>query len=681
MKSIFLKYVCLGVALLLLLTALVGCDKETANPFSLNGFSSITVKDGKIQATATFNSLILDNREGDVVRLYEVLPGETIPNALKKDPLAERRIGSEVVFYVPLNEENHTRLYSSFLLCLSDGTLVSETPTYVTVPRGYGATAATPSAFNTPKGLSATDAVGAASMEAGRVMAEISLSRLLENGDTPLFFDGKTTKVSSAALADLDKQIRTSTALGLEVSLTLIMDAVLPVQSMLPIPHHLANRYDGEEGQGVISALYIDDAGSLSAEFSATLLRFSRTAMLSRVENSRVYLTTSRTDTEEITDYFSTVSALLAAEGGLDWGAALRMPTLGKTPWVPSEDATFGAEDLSALRTALLSANNGKGSPARVALCGVILPEWDETAAVAAAYLYRVAISAGYTSLFFSQIPAPDTPAAQVLTTADRGFSDDIEQLCARRIGESWTSMLPHRTTGKLLVGAATADTGGLQYDTWLDFSKGSTLDFTAVNGLRAPSLQESASFGKPVLYTWLSAPYAGAETGVIRVMDSAEELAGVSSLSVQTLAQLPEGGNLHLTLRLRGYSPSGTPVTYESTIEIPSGSWQTVTFSVASFVAEADLSAPCTLSLVTDSAPASENGEEPASFVLWIKEMGVRYPKGSSAVLTAILLSLLGLLIGFAVTILLFRKRLFRRKKSKKPQKTAKPSTPSPEA
>ena len=91
MKSIFLKYICLGVALLLLATAFAGCNGESSNPFTQNGFSSITVnQNGEIQATATFNSLILDSREGDMVRLYEVLPGETVPNALKKDPIAER---------------------------------------------------------------------------------------------------------------------------------------------------------------------------------------------------------------------------------------------------------------------------------------------------------------------------------------------------------------------------------------------------------------------------------------------------------------------------------------------------------------------------------------------------------------------------------------------------------------
>ena len=668
MKSIFLKYICLGVALLLLATAFAGCNGESSNPFTQNGFSSITVnKNGEIQATATFNSLILDSREGDMVRLYEVLPGETVPNALKKDPIAERKIGGEVVFRVPLTtEENRTRLYSSFLLCLSDGTLITEVPTYVTLPKSYAVATATPLAPNSPKGLSATDAVGAAGLETGRVMAEVSLSRLMENGDTPISFNGQTLKISSLVLAELDGQIRTATTMGLEASLTLILDTVLPIPNMLPLPHYLANRYDGEEGQGVLSALYLDDGGSLTAEFSATLLRFSRTAMLSRIESSRVYLLSSRTDLNDITAYFSTVSALLAAEGGLDWGAALRMPSLGTAPWSSTATDRVTVPGLSQLRATLLSSNGGKGAPVRLALCGVTLPTEDEAAAVSAAYFYRVAASAGFSSIFFAQNPNPDTLTARVLTMAERGFSDDVEQLCARRIGSAWTDMPPHRTTGKLLVGAATTDTGGLRYDAWLDFSKGSTLDFAAINGIQAPTLQESATFGTSVLYTWLASPYAGAETGVIRVMDSAEDLRGVSSLSVQALPQLSGDDSCLLTLRLRGYSPSGTPITYESGVEIHSGTWQTVTFSIASFVAEADLSAPCTISLVTDSAPAPDDGEGASPYVLWIKEIGVRRPKGSSAVLTAVLLSLLGLLIGFAVTILLFRKRIFRRKGSK---------------
>lgn len=662
MKRLLLRSFCLAAALLLLLTALPSCQKNNSNPFAQNGFSSITLnKEGEIQATASFNSLILESREGDMVRLYEVMPGETVANALKKDPITERKIGAEVIFRIPLTDNEHNRIYSSFLLCLSDGTLLTPTPTYITIPKGYAPTKAAPLLSNTPKGLPAQNAAAVAALETGRVMAEISLSALLTDGDMTLTFDGRSVKVNSAALAELDRQIQTASRLGMEASLTLILDSVLPIRDLLPIPHHLANRYDGEE-HGTLSALYLDDGGQASADFSATLLLFSRTAMLSRVENSRVYLMTSRTNPAHIKAFFSSVAELLSARGGMDWGAALRMPELGNTPWLSSDTDTVTLQGLSELRTSLLAVNGGKGAPARLALCGVSLPQEEEAAALSAAYLYRVAAGAGYTSIFFADTPAPNSAIAKVLTMADRGFSDDVEQLCARKIGSAWTEMPPHRTTNKLVVGAATTDRGGLRYDTWLDFSKNSTHDFTAVNGLYEPTLKDSATYGKPVLYTWLISPGEGEETGVLRVMDSARELQGVSAISVQTLPQLPDGGSCLLTLRLRGFSPSGTPLTYESGVEIHSGSWQTVSFSVAGFVAEADLSAPCTLSLVTDSAPAAKEGEEPTPYVLWLKEIAVRRPQSTATVLTAALLSLLGVLVGFAVTLLLFRRKRARK-------------------
>ena len=156
MKRLLLRSLCLAAALLLLLTALPGCQKNNSNPFAQNGFSSITLnKEGEIQATASFNSLILESREGDMVRLYEVLPGDTVANALKKDPITERKIGAEVIFRIPLTDGEHNRIYSSFLLCLSDGTLLTPIPTYVTIPKGYAVAKTTPLLSNTPKGLPA----------------------------------------------------------------------------------------------------------------------------------------------------------------------------------------------------------------------------------------------------------------------------------------------------------------------------------------------------------------------------------------------------------------------------------------------------------------------------------------------------------------------------------------------
>jgi hypothetical protein len=92
--------------------------------------------------------------------------------------------------------------------------------------------------------------------------------------------------------------------------------------------------------------------------------------------------------------------------------------------------------------------------------------------------------------------------------------------------------------------------------------------------------------------------------------------------------------------------------LTYESQVEIQNGTWQTVTYQIGNFTAEADLSRPCVLTLTTE--PEAECEEE---YVLWVKGMNVRKPSGGIGDTVALILILCGVAVGFVAVFLIYHK------------------------
>ncbi|MBQ9131310.1 MAG: hypothetical protein IJX62_02400, partial [Clostridia bacterium] len=645
MKSIIRRSFCSILCALLLLSCFSGCAQKS-NPLSYNGFQSVTLdKKGDLSAVATFNTKTLEEHKGQTVRIFELLPGESPSAAAQKQPLDEKKIAAKVTFSLPrVREDGRDSLYSSFLLGFSDGTLLTDGATYVQNPQVLATSTLPVLTANSPKGCGILSPSRASALGATAVMEEISLAMLLEGDGVELGSGDGALSLSSALLQTLDKRIKTASDQGLSVSLTILMDTALtPTTATLLLPF-LANRYGGE--QGTVSALYLDDCGELAPRDAALYARIAQAALRSHVADGKIFLLTSRTNLTEAKAYFATVKSTLAEEGTFEWGVAVRLSPVEGQAWEALDKTALTVHTLDVLWQSVTADGSRKGAPTRLAVCGICGLEDSDLGAVNYAYLYRAAVKAGATSIFLNQSIPTGSTLEQIFRSIDQGLSTEQDALCAGIAGQAWGDLAATKATHTAVTGVASLDNGGYTYDPWFDFTDGQLHGFSAVNGLYAPQSQQSASYGKPVLYTWLASPAAGEETGVIRVLDNGEALTDAISLSVQVLVQLPQAEDCSLTLRLRGTSKSGAALTYESHIKVTSGHWQTVTFSVASFTSQADLSAPCSLSLVTDSAPGSTE-EESNAFVFWLKGVSLRHPQKNTQKTVAAVLTVLGVAVG----------------------------------
>ena len=184
---------------------------------------------------------------------------------------------------------------------------------------------------------------------------------------------------------------------------------------------------------------------------------------------------------------------------------------------------------------------------------------------------------------------------------------------------------------------------------------------FSAVGGKEEPEIRKSSSWNSSVLCAWVSPELANGETGLSVILKDASALDGATSLSAKTLMQIPNADGATLRLRLIGRAKNGSVLIYESALESPTTTWQSSTFSISNFVADADLSSPCVLTLVTDSAPVSE-GEEDSSYVFWLKGIELRRPTGEFPWQIAAVAVLAGILLGLFLTLLLYRRAARRR-------------------
>ena len=656
------KGICLFLCLLLLAPCAVSCAPKSTS-LTQNRISSLTVDaKGNLQATVKLNSVSLEDHKGQMLRLYELLPGETTADISEKEPVAEKKVAAEARLSFPLTENDRTRLYSSFVLRFSDGTLLSDAPTYVQNPEAL-ATVKTPLLWTgSPKGASSRDSVQAWAMGATAVMAETSLTALLSGIGGQASFADVRLSLCADELYRLDDEIRSASRLGMQVSLTVTANLELTPKEYTALFHFLASRYNGGQN-GTLSAIYLDDNGSCEPQILATAARIARTALVSNLSAGRIYIATSRTELKDAKDFFASVKSILASEGGFEWGMAVRasLPQ-GIAVWDASRTDALTVHTLGALWTSVSGEGIRKGSPSRLTLLGVTPPA-NDTAWASYAYLYRAAIAAGAGTVFLNGNLPADEKGKAIFSTLDRGLSTDLEASCARIVGDAWTNLASNKVTHKAVTGVASTDNGGFSYDGWIDFTDGSCHDFSAVNGLYAPESRESASFGKPVLYTWVDAPFAGAEVGVSRVLQDARALEGAVSLSTQVLLQLPASEDCNLILRLRGQAKNGSVLTYESHVTVPAGRWQTVTFSIANFTSTADLSAPCVLTLVTDSTlPSTE--EKSNAFVFWLKDITLRHPQKTVLSTIALPLTLAGVVLGFAATVVIYRLVSVRRRR-----------------
>ena len=210
-----------------------------------------------------------------------------------------------------------------------------------------------------------------------------------------------------------------------------------------------------------------------------------------------------------------------------------------------------------------------------------------------------------------------------------------------------------------MLTGSATVGSDGQKNTILYDFSGGDTHGFTAVNGFTDPVCEESSSMERQVLYTWLKATGEGGE-GVRKLLPTGKALENAFSISLRMLWQNLDTPSSRVTLRLDGVSKNGTQrITFEATADMTNDSrWQTAIFYIGSFVAEADLSQPCVMTLTADTDSPVET-----EYLMWLDSVDIRKPERQLGTTVTLLIILVASVLGFGLILLAYKLSSKRRR------------------
>ncbi len=660
----------LFLCLILCLAALPACQKS--DPLTPAGFSALTVdsKGRTLTASIKLDALTLQKHAGGSVYLYELLPGQTVATAKGAKPIASAKVASNVRLSVDLFDGDRSRLFSSFVVGFEDGSLLSRDGHFVDNPEILAANR-TPFAWtSTPKGLFAEDAEDAAALHTAHVAFDLSLTAL-SAGDSLFSHNGVDYPYYEPLLSKLDGKISAASEAGMQVSLRILLDRETDAATAAALFSLLASRYSGE--QGLVTAFFLlpnapldaNTADSNLAAQIATLAETSRMAALalrSHVANGRIYVHHFAHDLQDVKAFFMNLQGEFDKGGSMDWGisvlAQASAPELANT----YDENALTTATLSELNSLLSTSTQNGASWISVDLTPIQALDADLQAAVYA-YHYYMAASARPSMIFYpSHLDSTDgyddnglraadyseRPITSVYQSIDSGLSDSALALCRAAWGENWTDSLP-TLSSRLLSGSTSAGTGGMGEQMLFDFRENNTHGFDAVSSLDEVALRDSQSLGTPVLYVWADTA-AHTPAGIRKQLETAACLADTLSLSVQFLLQ-SVSDSCNATLRIDGYAPDGTRLTYESTATAKGGSWQTVTYQISSFSSAADLSRPCTISFTVSPEDAQD---EP--YPIWISGILSRTPKQTESTLLPLILILGSTALGCVGILLIYR-------------------------
>jgi len=514
--------------------------------------------------------------------------------------------------------------------------------------------------IQSPKALYATDVASAFESGAMHVMLEVGLSEIV----------GADGTFQDMALLKKDKQIAEATRSGMQVSLLLRLDQSLPTQTLVALFSELTARYNGGE-RGCVSALFLKMGSGYE---DATVCRFANLALRSQVANGRVYMISSGKTVDEVKAEYTNLYRVLSESGSIAWGAAL-VPDDSGPAWEKGEDGVISPDQFNQISDFLMTSDSVAHAD-WFAVCGADYRTLnEEQQAVSYAYLYRAALEAGAGLVFWDAQfdddcglytkDGEERPLASVFESIDRGLNEDDLALCQALAGTAWDRLRGNFTSRESVSGLANFGTSGLEEDMLFDFSDSDVHGFFSVASPADAKTQNSAAFQKPVLYSWVD-PNSTANSGVRRFFDNAQAFQNVTTLSLRLLTQAPKVQECRIVLSLEGQREGGERVSYESAITLSNNSWQTVTFQISSFTTGLDASAPCVLTLTAQPCRTEEGEISDQPFVLWVRDLYVRYPSDGSA--TVILtVAVILVVLSVAVLLLLFYGRSVRRKDRKK--------------
>ena len=183
---------------------------------------------------------------------------------------------------------------------------------------------------------------------------------------------------------------------------------------------------------------------------------------------------------------------------------------------------------------------------------------------------------------------------------------------------------------------------------TVVDFTASDLCGFEVLGNVAEPKFEQSGAWSSPVLYAWIDS--ANSETGICGTLETASLLQNADTLSVQLLAQYTKTQTYGISLELVGTDKNGAPLTLTASTTASSASWQTVTFDVSLFVAEADLDKPCTVTILTSS---SAEGEQ---FVLWVRSLYTSTLHSYPEFILPVAAAAVAFVFGFAFFFVIYR-------------------------
>ena len=658
LRNRFFRALTLLLTVSLFLCPLISCQKK-ADPLAKSGFSSLTVdKKNRLNAEIVLDAADLEAHAGQSLLLYELSPTEELSALSKKEPLDSARVASVVTLSTDLISDEHSRLYSRFYAAFSDGTMLSTDGFWIETPQAIATDTESFAWSKSQKGVALQDPDLAVELGSMHLMLDTSFSELTSDTTESFLFGGTAYPISHAALDRLDKQVIEADAAGMQISLTLTLDSNVTRGQATALLDLLAARYSNGS-YGSITAFFLDAEDEQDAAELAFLCRTASLAIRSRIANARVYVVSDATTVTETKTFFSNLQLQLSLGGKISWGAAIR-PVLTDTPWEKATSDLMSVNRLDELNRFLTLENNGARAE-WLAVCDLSFSaDKPEQQAVAFAYAYREAIAATATLVYYDATdPAygfytEDGQArriASLFSDIDTVLSQEDELLCERTVGDAWSKKIADLDSRKKLSGIATLGSAGFAEKPLFELSADTDHGFTSVNGTQ-PTVHNSAAWNAPVLATWVD-PKALSAGGLRTRLTDTEALQETVSLSTWVLtAQAGNATSCTLRLTLEGESETQQRVTYSADIEIPHGEWQLVTFQIADFVAEADLSRPTYLTLTT--APETTPDED---FVFYLKDLYVRAPRSGCGTLVPVLMIIACVAVSGAAMLLLYRR------------------------
>ena len=665
MKTKITKLISLLLCLFFCLALLPSCRR--ADPLAQNGIRTVElIKKGKLDILVTMNASVLEAHKKQKICLYELFPGEELSDLADKKPIAEKKANGSVKFRIPVEENGVNRLYSTFAVAFSDGTLLSEKTAGVKNPEFLATIKDRFPWAGTQKGYLDSEGVEEGwRMGATHTVVSVALSNLLTGSDTMRFND-RQYHYSAAYFNDLWNRISEAMSTGMQTSLELILDVSAEPEAVAAMLELMSKQFADESESGYLSAYVITPVEGLDAAYVADVMRLSRLSLISRVSQGRVYLHLKDRGYSDTAAFFASVSEALSVKGVSQWGAMIS-PSCRTAPWESGAEDEMSVDKLTALFN-FLNGNDVTLSPSYLSVSGLSYSAADEDLQAAMlAYAYRFAVSAGASAVYYDcgddgscGLFAEDGTlrrAGRVFETMDLGLSsEDLATVDALSLGNY--AKLSETVSRRVLTGDATMGSDGQKTTVLYDFSQNETHGFSAVNGLAAPTCEESASMGCPVLYTWLRATQRGVE-GVRTIRADARELENAFSISLRLLLQNLDASAAKITLRLDGVAANGSGrVTFEANAEINNDSrWQTAIFYIGSFVSEIDLSQPYVMTVYADT-----DAPEGTEYLMWLDSVEVRKPEREMGPMVTLLIVLGAAALGFGLILLVYRLSVKRR-------------------